>query len=220
MCAACALHVCAGGLSSPFSVRGLHAKTASSPLCDRLLRHPTAKNNCPLPSPSPPAGTFKVVLSTNVAETSITIDDVTVVIDSGRVKEMSHDPERSIMRLQVGGRGPGGGGRGERDGAGCGSCPWRGMVGPRWLWHRTVSLSRHTSMLTSPSRLARPCNASSYFHKRAGCCHGEPRGRSTHGLLSRFLTWLLLLLLLPCPQEGWVSKAAAQQRRGRAGRVR
>lgn len=50
----------------------------------------------------PPAGTFKVVLSTNVAETSITIDDVTVVIDSGRVKEMSHDPERSIMRLQEG----------------------------------------------------------------------------------------------------------------------
>ncbi|GIL84569.1 hypothetical protein Vretifemale_13233, partial [Volvox reticuliferus] len=48
----------------------------------------------------PPAGCFKVVLSTNVAETSITIDDVTVVVDAGRVKEMSHDPERGIMRLQ------------------------------------------------------------------------------------------------------------------------
>ncbi|GIL66003.1 hypothetical protein Vafri_19646 [Volvox africanus] len=48
----------------------------------------------------PPAGCVKVVLATNVAETSITIDDVTVVVDAGRVKEMSHDPERGIMRLQ------------------------------------------------------------------------------------------------------------------------
>lgn len=47
----------------------------------------------------PPKGTYKVVLATNVAETSITIDDVTVVIDSGRAKEMRHDPDRGIMRL-------------------------------------------------------------------------------------------------------------------------
>ncbi|GFR46511.1 hypothetical protein Agub_g8095, partial [Astrephomene gubernaculifera] len=50
----------------------------------------------------PPAGCFKVVLSTNVAETSITIDDVTAVLDTGRVKEMSHDAERGIQRLQEG----------------------------------------------------------------------------------------------------------------------
>ncbi|KAG2486676.1 hypothetical protein HYH03_014607 [Edaphochlamys debaryana] len=50
----------------------------------------------------PPAGVTKVVLATNVAETSITIDDVSVVIDAGRVKEMSHDPERGILRLQEG----------------------------------------------------------------------------------------------------------------------
>lgn len=30
----------------------------------------------------------QVVLSTNVAETSLTIDDITVVIDSGRVKQV------------------------------------------------------------------------------------------------------------------------------------
>lgn len=36
---------------------------------------------------TPPAGGIKVVVATNVAETSITIDDVTVVIDTGRHKE-------------------------------------------------------------------------------------------------------------------------------------
>lgn len=35
----------------------------------------------------PPEGKRKVLLATNVAETSLTIDDVTVVIDSGRVKQ-------------------------------------------------------------------------------------------------------------------------------------
>ena len=34
----------------------------------------------------PPAGTRKVVLSTNIAETSVTIDGIRYVIDCGRVK--------------------------------------------------------------------------------------------------------------------------------------
>lgn len=39
----------------------------------------------------PPSGQRKIVLATNVAETSITIDDVTVVVDCGKVKETRYD---------------------------------------------------------------------------------------------------------------------------------
>ncbi|CAN0466966.1 unnamed protein product, partial [Discosporangium mesarthrocarpum] len=48
----------------------------------------------------PPQGCRKVVVSTNIAETSITIPDVTVVVDSCRVKEMGYDVARQMPRLQ------------------------------------------------------------------------------------------------------------------------
>ncbi|ROW16021.1 hypothetical protein VPNG_02668 [Cytospora leucostoma] len=46
-----------------------------------------------------PPGKRKVVVATNVAETSITIDDIVAVIDSGRVKETSFDPQNNMRKL-------------------------------------------------------------------------------------------------------------------------
>lgn len=45
------------------------------------------------------AGIRRIILSTNIAETSVTIPDVVYVIDSGRVKEKRYDPERHLSSL-------------------------------------------------------------------------------------------------------------------------
>ncbi|WFD42273.1 RNA helicase [Malassezia psittaci] len=47
----------------------------------------------------PPAGMRKIVLATNIAETGITIPDITCVIDTGRHREMRYDEKRKISRL-------------------------------------------------------------------------------------------------------------------------
>ncbi|CAE8725742.1 unnamed protein product, partial [Polarella glacialis] len=44
----------------------------------------------------PPIGVRKIVLSTNIAETSLTIDDIEIVVDCGRAKETSYD---SFLRV-------------------------------------------------------------------------------------------------------------------------
>jgi len=49
-----------------------------------------------------PAGRPKVILSTNVAETSVTIPGVVAVIDSGLARIASHSPWSGLSRLMVG----------------------------------------------------------------------------------------------------------------------
>ncbi|KAI1904626.1 hypothetical protein AGOR_G00007630 [Albula goreensis] len=50
---------------------------------------------------NPPAGVRKIILSTNIAETSITVNDVVFVIDSGKVKEKSFDALNHVTMLKM-----------------------------------------------------------------------------------------------------------------------
>ncbi|XP_023240234.1 probable ATP-dependent RNA helicase DHX34 [Centruroides sculpturatus] len=47
-----------------------------------------------------PEGVRKCIVSTNIAETSVTIDGVRFVVDSGKVKEMSYDPNCRMQCLK------------------------------------------------------------------------------------------------------------------------
>lgn len=75
-----------------------------SGLVERLSRGPGSSRIFPMPlhsaiSPDeqsavfgrPPKGRRKVICSTNIAETSVTVEDVTIVLDTTRVKEMTYD---------------------------------------------------------------------------------------------------------------------------------
>jgi HrpA-like RNA helicase len=46
-----------------------------------------------------PSNTVKIILSTNIAETSLTIPDISHVIDTGRVKESRYNPTMRIKEL-------------------------------------------------------------------------------------------------------------------------
>lgn len=79
---------CLRALAGMSGIHGLPLHASLTPAEQRLVFR------------KPPVGKRKVVVATNVAETSITIEDIVAVIDSGKVKETSYDPVSNMVRLQ------------------------------------------------------------------------------------------------------------------------
>lgn len=70
-------------------------KSPTSPILKLFALHgnlsPSEQREVFIPISNKHTNILKIVLATNVAEASITIPDVTIVIDSCRVKEMNYD---------------------------------------------------------------------------------------------------------------------------------
>ena len=82
-------------------------------MCNLLLRRTPARSCCCHASsraPScaqarvfapPPEGCRRLIVATNIAETSITVDGVVYVVDPGVVKQKSYDPATGMDSLGV-----------------------------------------------------------------------------------------------------------------------
>lgn len=47
---------------------------------------------------SSPVGVRKIILATNIAESSVTIDDIVYVVNTGTVKVKTFDPTRKVSQ--------------------------------------------------------------------------------------------------------------------------
>ncbi len=83
-------------VASSLSDRGLPPAVEVHPLFGNLS--PKKQDEAIEPSPD---GQRKVVLSTDIAETSLTIEGIRVVIDSGRVRTPRFDPQSGMTRLET-----------------------------------------------------------------------------------------------------------------------
>ncbi|HUX12929.1 MAG TPA: ATP-dependent RNA helicase, partial [Spirochaetia bacterium] len=74
-----------------------HRRLHVLPLYSRL-----SKEEQELVFPSPPTGKIKIIVATNIAETSVTIDGITTVIDSGQAKLNYYNPRTFTESLVEG----------------------------------------------------------------------------------------------------------------------
>ncbi|XP_052750294.1 putative ATP-dependent RNA helicase DHX57 [Galleria mellonella] len=90
-------------------IMSLHDQLANSPIFSRKkgnyllvpLHSTLSSEEQSLVFKKPQAGVRKIVLSTNIAETSVTIDDCVFVIDCGRMKEKRFDSNRNMESLDL-----------------------------------------------------------------------------------------------------------------------
>ncbi|HHZ94344.1 MAG TPA: hypothetical protein EYN67_02035 [Flavobacteriales bacterium] len=89
-------------LQEEFIQRNLHSQSQHCPkggfqfhLLHSIIDHETQS----LALKPPPANKAKVILSTNIAESSITIPDVRYIIDFGVVRKLLLDDDRSMLAL-------------------------------------------------------------------------------------------------------------------------
>lgn len=76
------------------------------PVTSVLAARPPVHSNIPMMDQKaifqqPPAGVRKIVLATNIAETSITINDIVHVVDSGLHKEERYDLKTKVPHLRA-----------------------------------------------------------------------------------------------------------------------